>query len=107
MGVSWEIFENTKFVIHQFRSSGPNSADYAGDSGLNSCGDILCCMLGYVAMECIRVRSFKKCGNKLAVIVGAVYVVVMTIILYYWICDNLIIMWINIIKPNTIVCRPS
>merc|ERR1712228_992636 len=97
--VGWEIFENTAAVIDAFRKSGPNSAAYHGDSGLNSCGDILCCLLGYVVMENIRVCSFKKCGNVLAVIVGAIYVVVMSVVLYYWICDSLIIMWINIFHP--------
>jgi hypothetical protein len=43
----WEIFENSSFIIDRYRQSRAY-AGYAGDTIVNSVGDILSMMLGYL-----------------------------------------------------------
>ena len=51
---SWEIFENTDFVINRYREA-TISLDYYGDSVLNSVCDILAMVGGFVAASWLRV----------------------------------------------------
>lgn len=46
ISVSWEIFENTQFVVEQYRTN-PLSAEYHGDSVLNSVMDTVSMMAGF------------------------------------------------------------
>src|SRR3984893_13457358 len=43
---TWEVFENTPFVINRYRAA-PNSLEYYGDSIINSMSDIASMMLGF------------------------------------------------------------
>lgn len=44
---SWEVAENTDYVINRYREA-TISLDYFGDSIINSLADIVCCGLGFL-----------------------------------------------------------
>lgn len=43
----WELFENSAFVINRYRE-GTAALGYNGDTVLNSVGDLLCCIAGFI-----------------------------------------------------------
>lgn len=54
---SWEVIENTPFIINRYRTA-TFSLDYFGDSILNSLSDIAFCMVGFwVATKVSRLSS--------------------------------------------------
>ena len=50
--LSWEIIENSKWVIERYRETSGTSEDYQGDSYQNSLGDLMACQTGYI-LSCI------------------------------------------------------
>ena len=86
MESTWEVVENTPFVIERFRET-TIAQGYYGDSVLNCIGDIFCCIIGFS----IALRF----GNKwaLAAFVG------LEILLAFWIRDNMTLNIIMLIYP--------
>jgi len=98
--ILWELLENSEVIVAAFRRSGPNDADYYGDSLINSIGDQLVCWAGYACMECIRLAF----SERIAMAIGIVYFLVSEVILYFWICDGFLILWLNLFIPGSVTC---
>lgn len=82
----WEVFENTEFVIDRYRST-TAALGYNGDTVVNSSGDILCCLIGFVIA--------RRLGWWRSIIVFAV----MELILIFWIKDSLLLEIVMLISP--------
>ncbi|MGH9312359.1 MAG: DUF2585 domain-containing protein [Vicinamibacterales bacterium] len=83
---SWEVFENTDFIINRYRSV-TISLDYYGDSVLNSACDMLAMSLGFFV------------ASRLPVWGTLALVVVLEAFVAYWIRDNLALNIIMLIYP--------
>jgi hypothetical protein len=83
---SWELIENTDFVINRYRDVTIGS-EYFGDSVLNSFCDILWCTLGFVIA--------RKCPVWFSVF----FVVFMEVLVGYYIHDNLMLNIIMLLYP--------
>ena len=74
----WEVFENTDFVINRYRSE-TAALGYTGDTIVNSFGDILCCLIGFMIA--------RRLGWRWSIIVFFVLEVIMIL----WIRDSLLL----------------
>ncbi len=83
---TWEIVENSAFIIDRYRST-TAALGYNGDTVINSVGDILVCGLGFLLA--------RKLGFRRAL---AIFILV-EIVLVFWIRDGLIFNIIMLIYP--------
>ncbi len=87
---AWEIFENTNFVIDRYRTA-TAALGYTGDTVINSIGDILCCLLGFLIARWLGVRR--------AIIVF----VVLELVLILWIRDSLLLEILMLTVPIEVI----
>jgi hypothetical protein len=84
--VSWEIFENTSFVIERYRAS-TIALDYYGDSVINSLSDTLMALFGFML------------AYRLPVPVTVAFAVAMELVVGFWIRDNLALNVVMLVHP--------
>jgi hypothetical protein len=82
----WEVFENTNFIINRYRSE-TAALGYNGDTVVNSFGDILCCLVGFVVA--------RRLGLRRSLVVFAV----LEVVLIFWIKDSLLLEIVMLIAP--------
>ena len=83
---SWEIFENTSFVIERYRTA-TIALNYYGDSVVNSVSDSLMALFGFVL------------AYRLPVVAAIALALVMEIVVAFWIRDNLTLNIVMLIHP--------
>lgn len=84
--VSWEVFENTDFIINRYRET-TISLDYYGDSILNSIADVLFMILGFFLAHRLPIWSV------------ILLTMVMEFFVGFWIRDNLALNVIMLFYP--------
>jgi hypothetical protein len=82
----WEVFENTNFIIDRYRSE-TAALGYNGDTVINSFGDILCCLIGFVIA--------RRLGWRRSFIAFAL----LELILIVWIKDSLLLEILMLVIP--------
>jgi hypothetical protein len=89
---SWEVFENTDFIIGRYREV-TISLDYYGDSIINSVTDIMAMVVGFIVASRIPIRRV------------VILVLAMELFVGYFIRDNLTLNVLMLIYPLESVRR--
>jgi uncharacterized protein DUF2585 len=89
---SWEVIENTDFVINRYREA-TISLDYYGDSVINSVSDMISMVVGFPVARCLPIRW--TIGLTIA----------MELFLAYMIRDNLSLNILMLIYPVDAIRR--
>jgi hypothetical protein len=82
----WELFENSDFIIQRYREE-TAALGYQGDTVVNSLGDILCCVLGFMIARRLGLRR------------SVLAFVVTEIVLLFWIRDSLLLEILMLVHP--------
>ena len=82
----WEILENSQFIIQRYRES-TMALGYNGDSVINSMGDLISCITGFMLARYLGLRY------------SIALIIVIEIALLFWIRDNLTLNIIMLVCP--------
>jgi Protein of unknown function (DUF2585) len=83
---AWEVFENSSFVIERYRTA-TAALGYTGDTIVNSFGDLVCALAGFVIAQQLGLRR------------SLVAFVVIEAILLLWIHDSLMLQILMLVSP--------
>ena len=88
---SWEIIENTDFVINHYREL-TISLDYYGDSVINSVSDVLFMVLGFFLAARLPVRLTVVIAIALEVFIGAMIRdnLTLNVLMFLWPLDSVL-----------------
>lgn len=84
---AWEFLENSPVIIERYRTA-TISLDYYGDSVVNSIGDLLACMVGFILAERLELKR------------SLLLFVVTELFLLAWIRDCLTLNVLMLLSPN-------
>jgi len=87
---AWEVFENTNFIIERYRTA-TAALGYNGDTVVNSLGDILCCIAGFLIAQ--------RLGLRRSLLLFAAF----ELILIVWIHDSLMLEILMLISPIKLI----
>jgi len=87
---AWEVFENTNFIIERYRSE-TAALGYQGDTVVNSMGDILCCIAGFMIA--------RRLGFRRSLVVFAA----LELVLIVWIKDSLLLEVLMLVLPVDVI----
>jgi len=90
LGSLWELLENSDFIINRYRTE-TAALGYHGDTIVNSLGDVLCCVIGFMIARRLGLR------RSLLVFIG------LELVLLIWIRDSLLLEILMLIRPMGIV----
>jgi hypothetical protein len=86
LGAAWEMLENSDFIINRYRTE-TAALGYQGDTIVNSLGDVLCCMVGFMIARRLGFR------RSLLAFLG------LELVLLIWIRDSLLLEILMLIHP--------
>lgn len=82
----WEVFENSSFVIDRYRTA-TAALGYQGDTVVNSAGDLVCAVIGFVIAQRVGVRW------------SLILFALLELILILWIHDSLLLQILMLVRP--------
>src|SRR5262249_23881327 len=85
-GTLWEVFENSNFIIQRYRAE-TASLGYEGDTIVNSLGDVLCAIVGFLI------------ARNLGLYRSLILFVVVELVLLTWIKDSLTLEIVMLVYP--------
>ena len=83
---TWEVFENSSFVIDRYRTA-TAALGYQGDTIVNSVGDLLCAVIGFVIALQIGIRR------------SLILFALLELILILWIRDSFLLQILMLLRP--------
>ncbi|HEX8355090.1 MAG TPA: DUF2585 family protein [Pyrinomonadaceae bacterium] len=84
---AWEVFENTRYVINRYRET-TAALGYAGDTVVNSLGDIAACALGFLL------------ARRLGALRTLLLFAATEVLLLLWIRDSLLLNILLLLYPS-------
>jgi hypothetical protein len=82
----WEVFENSNFIINRYRAD-TAALGYTGDTIVNSFGDILCAVAGFMIAQRLGFRR------------SLVLFLFLELVLLLWIRDSLLLEILMLVHP--------
>ena len=83
---AWEVFENSSFVIDRYRTA-TAALGYTGDTVVNSVGDLICAVIGFLMARQVGIRG------------SLLLFALLELILILWIHDSLLLQILMLVRP--------
>jgi hypothetical protein len=87
---AWEVLENTNFVIERYRTA-TAAIGYNGDTIVNSMGDIVCCIAGFMIAQRLGFRR------------SLIAFLALELVLIIWIKDSLLLEILMLLVPVDVI----